>query len=250
MAPEPIENLKESSAAPPLWRKLGNLCPCARDGTKDHQAYCVDGKGRELPGTVAKRPDGGHPEEQDWSHWSAPPARVQSCDPSDTSHRVVARLITYRGEASEVAKLLATAKPVGVHRWRGCTAEVVIDAIEPGLDKAVESIADRYLAHEAYISGGAAEYDTQEHRDVGLLLGVISSKRDMRRAADESALKMCEARNAREAELIDESKRHEAAAEQLAHQLELRTQELEAARAEVRRQADDLFRYRLGTATP
>jgi hypothetical protein len=34
----------------PLWKKLNNLCPCSRDGTKDHRSYCEEGHGAKLEG--------------------------------------------------------------------------------------------------------------------------------------------------------------------------------------------------------
>lgn len=34
----------------PLWKQLGNLCPCAFDGSKDHVSYCVDGRGAKEAG--------------------------------------------------------------------------------------------------------------------------------------------------------------------------------------------------------
>ena len=33
----------------PLWRELGNLCPCAYDGTRSH-SYCEEGEGARLAG--------------------------------------------------------------------------------------------------------------------------------------------------------------------------------------------------------
>lgn len=43
--------------AGPLWSVLGNLCPCANDGTKSHGEYCVRGAGAKLPGTPPRTPE-------------------------------------------------------------------------------------------------------------------------------------------------------------------------------------------------
>ena len=38
------------NAVCPLWRQLGNLCPCSRDGSLDHAAYCETGPGKNSQG--------------------------------------------------------------------------------------------------------------------------------------------------------------------------------------------------------
>jgi hypothetical protein len=43
------------NAVCPLWRQLGNLCPCSRDSSLDHAAYCETGPGKNSPGMVGRR---------------------------------------------------------------------------------------------------------------------------------------------------------------------------------------------------
>lgn len=38
------------NAVCPLWRQLGNLCPCSRDGSLDHAVYCETGPGKNSQG--------------------------------------------------------------------------------------------------------------------------------------------------------------------------------------------------------
>lgn len=41
----------------PRWMELGNMCPCAQDGTRDHRSYCEEGEGARLPGCQAMAPN-------------------------------------------------------------------------------------------------------------------------------------------------------------------------------------------------
>lgn len=47
------EQLELQPEETPYWESLGNLCPCAKDGNKDHMTFCVEGRGKFLPGLMA-----------------------------------------------------------------------------------------------------------------------------------------------------------------------------------------------------